>query len=731
MIIFDEKKKVFHLANKAISYLMQIEQHGYLTHLYYGKKVNRYSGNYDYPKQMRSFSPYPESASDDTFSLDTVMLEFPGAGFGDFREPAYQVVQENGSRILDFRYHSHEIRIGKPELVGLPHLYVTDEKQAETLIVCLVDSIAKLRLELLYTVIEDYPAVIRSTRLVNEGLETVAIEQLASQSLDFPNREFELIQFNGAWARERQLTREKIEIGTKILDSKRGASSHHQNPFVVLVEPKTDEFQGEAFGSCFVYSGNHQTVIEKDTFNQTRLIMGINPFQFSWVLEPAMSFQTPEVVSVYSGEGLNALSHTYHELFNTHLVRGKHQQQQRPTLINNWEATYFDFNDEKIYAIVDEAHALGIELFVLDDGWFGHRSDDCRALGDWFEFEGKLANGLKGLSEYVHQKGMKFGLWIEPEMISKESQLYEAHPDWVLHTPQRPQSPSRQQHVLDFSRQEIRNYIYEQLAKILEEVEIDYIKWDMNRNMTEVYSLALPPEKQGEVSHRYILGVYEFAERLLTDYPDLLIEGCSGGGGRFDAGMLYYTPQIWTSDDTDAVERLKIQYSTSFAYPISTMGAHVSAVPNHQTERKTSLEMRGNVAMAGVFGYELDITDMTNEEKQKIKEQVSFYKQHRELFQYGTFIRLLSPYEGNDCAWMFVSQDQKKAIVFYYRVLAQASAPHVTLKLAGLNPDYCYQSNQIQAFGDEWMQIGVYIDPTLSGDYVTQRIVLEVHDTPE
>ena len=725
MITFNKEQQVFHLCNNQISYLIEVEEHGYLAHLYFGKKINHYSGHYQYVRDMRSFGPYPEAADHDTFSLDTVMLEYPGYGFGDFREPAYNFKLKDGSRITDFRYDSFEIVQGKCAIEGLPHLYTNQATEAETLIITLKDDVAQLRLKLNFTIYQDYATVIRSTTLINDSAETVEINQLASQSLDFPNRSFELIHLNGAWGRERQLTREKIEIGTKVLDSKRGSSSHHQNPFVTLVEPTTTEFQGEAYGFCLVYSGNHQTVIEKDNYSQTRVVMGMNPFNFAWQLPAGESFHSPEVVNVYSNQGLNQMSKTYHDLFNHHLIRGEHQLKERPVLINNWEATYFDFDDAKIHGIVDEAQALGIEMFVLDDGWFGERKDDHRSLGDWYEFEGKLEQGLEGIAQYVHDKGMKFGLWFEPEMISKDSDLHRAHPDWVLSVPGRPRSLSRQQHVLDFSRADVRDHIYQQMTAILDRVPIDYIKWDMNRNMTEVYSLLLDPEMQGEVSHRYILGLYEFMEKLTQAYPHILFESCSGGGGRYDAGMLYYMPQTWTSDNTDPIARLKIQYSTSLVYPISTMGAHVSAIPNHQTGRETSLDIRGNVAMSGVLGYELDLTTLSEEEKVLIVKQVDFYKEHRQLLQFGDFVRLKSPYEENEVAWMFVSKDKKEAIVFYFRVLVEASAPYVTLKLAHLDETLEYQIANHVISGDALMNIGMYIDPKLHGDYATQAFVLK------
>ena len=723
MIHFDKKNQIFHLSNNKISYVMQIEEGGNLAHIYFGKKITHYSGHYRYPRLDRSFSPNPAGSKDRLFSLDTLMMEFPGNGFGDFREAAYDIQLPNGSHVAHFIYQSHEISQGKPALAGLTQTHGAPQ-EIETLQIILRDEVAALELVLNYSIFTDTSAIIRSSALKNAGLEPIVIHQLASQSLDFPNRPLDLIQLNGAWAKERQISREPVQTGIKKLDSKRGSSSHQQNPFVILADPATTEFSGECYGVSLLYSGNHETIIEKDPYDQTRLIMGISSYRFAWTVPPQESFQSPEVVTVYSNQGLNQMSQTYHRFYNSHLIRGQYQLTERPTLINNWEATYFDFDEEKLEQIVDEAKALGIELFVLDDGWFGARENDLTSLGDWYENEGKLASGLRGFAEKVHQKGLKFGLWLEPEMISEVSELYRQHPEWALKVPGRSPTLSRSQFVLDFSREDVRKHIFDQLALLFNEVPIDYIKWDMNRNMTDVYSLLLHPTQQGEVFHRYILGLYDFLERLTAAHPTILFEGCSGGGGRFDAGFLYYMPQIWTSDNTDAIARLKIQYGTSLSYPASSMGSHVSAVPNHQTQRITDLAIRGNVAMSGVLGYELDLSTVTDEEKAAIKEQVAFYKKHRQLFQYGTFIRLLSPFAGNDTAWMYVSEDKQEAIVFYFRVLAEASAPLITLKLAGLAADTVYQMGGYKIGGDELMQIGFYIDPALSGDYATQMVHL-------
>jgi alpha-galactosidase len=470
-----------------------------------------------------------------------------------------------------------------------------------------------------------------------------------------------------------------------------------------------------------VYSGNFLAQVEVDQFRTARVSMGINPFDFTWLLESGESFQTPEVVMVYSDQGLNGMSQTYHELYRTRLARGSFRDRERPILINNWEATYFDFNEEKIMNIARTAAELGIELFVLDDGWFGERDDDRRSLGDWTVNRRKLPNGLDGLAKQVNELGLQFGLWIEPEMVSPNSELYRKHPDWCLHVPNRPRSEGRNQLVLDYSRQDVCDYMIETISNVLASAPITYVKWDMNRHMTEVGSAALPPERQRETAHRYMLGLYRVMEEITSRFPHILFESCSGGGGRFDPGILYYMPQTWTSDNTDAVSRLKIQYGTSLVYPISVMGAHVSAVPNHQVGRMTSLTMRGHVSMSGNFGYELDITKLTETEKQIIKEQVAFYKDVRRLVQFGTFYRLLSPFEGNEAAWMFVSEDQSEALVAYFRVLAEANAPLSYLRLKGLDPNQDYEIEGLGVYGgDELMYAGVAL-PYRLGDFILIR----------
>ncbi|MBP1044745.1 alpha-galactosidase [Enterococcus sp. BWM-S5] len=727
LITYDEKEQIFHLSNNRISYLIQIEEENIPAHLYFGKRIRRYHHHFQYPRTDRSFSPNPPFSEERQFSFDTVMQEFPGNP-GDYRTLSYELLHETGSRVSDFRYYDYTIEKGKPKLSGLPATYINGQEEAETLTIILKDQLYDLYLELSYTIFADQSVITRSNRLRNESDEQVFVNKLASLTLDFAGRPLELIHLNGTWSKERMMMREAITPGIKLLGSTRGSSSHHQNPFAAIAAPETTEDQGEVYGFSLVYSGNHQTTIERDPYDQVRVTMGINPHQFSWKLAQGEQFQSPEAVMVYSDQGLNGMSQSFHSLFQDHLVRGNYQYAQRPILANNWEATFFDFDEEKILAIAKEARDLGAELFVLDDGWYGHRDNDDSSLGDWVEDKNKLPNGLAGLSRKVHEMGLKFGLWVEPEMISEDSELFRQHPDWALQVPGRGKTVGRGQFVLDFSRQDVRENIYQQLKNIFEEVPLEYVKWDMNRNMTEVYSTLLAADQQGETAHRYMLGLYEFLERLTTEFPAILFESCSGGGGRFDPGMLYYMPQVWASDNTDAVSRMQIQYGTSLVYPISSIGAHVAAVPNHQTGRITSLETRGNVAMSGVFGYELDLTHLSDEEKELMKQQVAFYKEHRQLIQYGSYYRLKSPFEGNQASWLFVDEKKTEALVFYSRILAEASTAFHVLKLTGLDPNKEYIVEGQIIGGDELMHLGLYIDEDMWGDYASKLIYLKEVD---
>ncbi|WP_198662308.1 alpha-galactosidase [Exiguobacterium sp. TNDT2] len=723
LIHVNETERVFHLSNAVFSYVLRVEEGNVLTNEYFGQAISAYRGGRKYPRVDRSFSPNFPEATDRLYSLDTILQEYPGYGTGDYRTPAQVIRHEDGSTVTDFRYKSYEVVTGKPRLDGMPSTYVEQDEEAETLIITLEDPKERLTAHLVYTVYRDRPVLTRSARIENEGAKTHYLQKAASLSLDLPLQELEVITLNGMWGRERMMEREPVKRGVKVFDSKRGSSSHQMNPFLALVSPETTEYAGEAVGFSLVYSGSHQMLLERDPYGQTRVQLGINEFGFEWRLDPGACFQTPEVNIVYSANGTMEMSQAFHALYRERLARGTFRDADRPILINNWEATYFDFDEAKIKSIVDESAELGIELFVLDDGWFGRRDDDYTSLGDWFEYEQKIPNGLKGLADYIHTKGMKFGLWFEPEMISRESELFKQHPDWAIQIPGRGLSKGRDQYVLDFSRKEVRDNIVQQMTEVLDRVPIDYLKWDFNRNVTEVFSTSLPSDRQGEVLHRYVLGLYEVLETITSRYPNILFESCSGGGGRFDPGMLYYMPQTWTSDNTDAIARLKIQHGTSMVYPISSMGAHVSAVPNHQTHRETSLEMRGNVAMAGVFGYELDVTEMSEDEKAIVKQQVAFYQEHRRTFQYGTFYRLESAFDSNHPSWMFVSEEE--VIVCDYSVLSETAPLIRLLKLRGLDTTAVYEVEGQRYGGDELMHVGLYVEPIVKGDFVSKLYVLK------
>ena len=541
---------------------------------------------------------------------------------------------------------------------------------------------------------------------------------MMSLNLDLPDKDYVWMQLSGAWSRERYVKNRILEQGITAIDSMRGNSSHEHNPFMVLKRPNAGETSGEVIGFSLIYSGNFRMQAEVDTHDVTRITVGINPDRFDWKLEPGEEFQTPEAVMVYSDQGLNKMSQIFHRLYAKRLARGYWRDRPRPILNNNWEATYFNFTEDRLVQIASKAKECGVELFVLDDGWFGQRNDDHAGLGDWVANPERLPNGIKGLSERIEAMGIKFGLWFEPEMTNKDSDLYRAHPDWILHTPGRNASHGRYQYVLDFSRKEVVEYIYEMMAKILSEAKVSYIKWDMNRSITECYSVALPADRQGEVFHRYILGVYDLYERLTSEFPEVLFESCSSGGGRFDPGMLYYAPQGWTSDDSDAIERLKIQYGTSLCYPISSMGSHVSVIPNHQVFRKTPLHTRANVAYFGTFGYELDLNSLKEEEIAEVKEQIVFMKEYRKLFQFGDFYRLKSPFEGNETIWMVVSEDKKTAIVGYYRTLNGVNQAYSRIKLQGLDPDMLYENilNKTENYGDELMNFGLITTDVTAGE---------------
>jgi len=724
-ILFDKAQNTFHLQTPNTSYIFSIVEGLYPAHVYWGPKLR----NASWPgsvtlRERASFSPNP-LPHNMKVSLDSLPQEYPGYGSGDFRNPAYQFALADGTTVAELVYRDYRIIAGKPKLEGLPSTYAESDDEAETLELTLQDKHSGMLAVLSYTVFRDSDAIARSVRFVNESANPVRVLRSLSASIDFKHDAFELVHLNGAWANERNIVRRGLTQGQQGIESRRGSSSHQSNPFVALVSPGASEEHGDAYGFSLVYSGSFAASAEVDQFRTTRVSIGLNPFDFEWLLEPGQSFQAPEAVLVYSNEGLGGMSRTYHRLYRSRLSRGEFRDRTRPVLVNNWEATYFNFDADKIAAIAEEGARLGIELFVLDDGWFGYRNDDTTSLGDWKVDLKKLPQGLDDLAKRVNGHGLQFGLWFEPEMISPDSDLYRAHPDWCLHVEGRRRTTGRRQLILDLSREDVCDYIIDTVGGVLASAPISYVKWDMNRNMTEIGSALLPSERQRETAHRYMLGLYRVLETITSKFSHILFESCSGGGGRFDPGMLYYMPQTWTSDNSDAVCRLKIQYGTSLVYPISSMGAHVSAVPNHQVHRMTSLKMRGDVAMSGNFGYELDLTKFTPEEKEEVKAQVAAYKELRELVQFGDLYRLKSPFEGNDTAWMVVAADKSEAFVAFFRVLAQPNEPIDWLRLAGLDPNADYEVvGTGERFGGDQLMFAGLLVPELEGDFqsVTWRI---------
>ena len=731
-ISVNEKTGTFHLRNSQISYVMAVLPNGHIGQLYFGSRIHERE---EYPWLLEGCIRSHSALLEDDLrglSLEHLRQEYPVYGSSDYRQGAVEILQENGSRLTDFVYQGYEVTEGKPQISGLPATY-GDPKEVATLRLILKDEMAGLELELFYSIFRDEAVIARSACIRNTGSQKVQVTRAMSLNLDLPDAEYDWIQFSGSWGRERYPKEHRLVQGIQSVGSLRGHSSHQHNPFVILKRPATTEFQGEALGISFLYSGNFLMQAEVDTYQVTRLQAGIHPTWFSWQLAQGEVFRTPEALLAWSGNGLNGLSQSLHRLYHDHLTRGPWKKRPRPILINNWEATTFDFDEKKLLHIAEKAKQCGVEMFVLDDGWFGKRRSGRAGLGDWYAAPELLPDGIAGLSEKIEAMGMRFGLWIEPEMVNPDSDLYRAHPDWILQIPGRRASLSRHQCVLDFSRPEVVDHIHGQIAKVLRESRISYIKWDMNRSITECYSAALPPERQGEVFHRHILGVYDLYERLIREFPDVLFESCAGGGGRFDAGLMYYAPQAWTSDDTDAAERMKIQYGTSYGYPVSSMGSHVSAVPNAQVNRITPLKTRAEVAYFGTFGYELDLNLLTEEEILQVKRYTEFMKQHRELIQYGTFYRLVSPFEGNEMAWMVVSEDRKEAIAGHYRLLNGANLPFSRLRLAGLNPDLCYEvkgtgpvfedgfRNAGSFYGDELMAAGLVTSDESTGKISDER----------
>lgn len=718
-ITYNKETKVFSLRTNQSMYQMQVREHNTLVHLYYGANIGDTEITYRIISLDRGFSGNPyEAGNDRTFSMDVLPQEYSGYGNGDYRINAMEMEQDDGSDAVHLRYESHRILPGKYSLNGLPSMYGTDE-EAQTLEITLYDRISNLKVKLLYGVFPNLDVITRAVRMENHGQKRVTIKRAMSMEMDYQNKHMNFVHFYGRHTMERLTERLPLHHGVQSVESKRGTSSHQHNPFVILCDRMTTETQGDCYGFALVYSGNFRCEIEVDQMEQTRLVMGIHPYHFTYHLNHGDVFETPEVVLAYSDKGLGRLSNIYHDAYRSNLIRSKYVNSPRPILVNNWEATYFNFDEEKLFNIACAAKEIGLDMFVLDDGWFGKRDSDFSGLGDWVVNEAKIKGGLPKLVERINSIGMKFGLWIEPEMVSEDSDLYRAHPDWVLRIPDRSMVRSRYQLNLDITRKEVRDHVMNQIFSILDSCNVEYIKWDMNRSVANVYSAALPAERQGEVFHRYVLGVYDMMERLVTRYPNLLFENCSGGGGRFDAGMLYYSPQIWCSDNTDAIDRLKIQYGTSFGYPISTMGSHVSVCPNHQTGRNTPFETRGIVASAGTFGYELDLEKITPEEKEIAKKQIQKYKEREHLVQTGDYYRLTDPFRNTDyVVWQFVSKDKNESIVDGV-MLKNESNPHIHLiYLRGLEPNRRYQDKKTgQVYtGAALMKAGIPL-PVGYGDY--------------
>lgn len=749
-IVYDSDRKIFQLTTARSGYQIAIGPYGHLLHTHYGKQVQ---GDMQYLLRCydRGFSGNPYDAGKDrTYSMDALPQEYPGYGNGDFRNPALIVRNTDGSYSVDLRYEGYEIEEGKYTIPGLPASYYDGKAEriddtvfsanslgqaVMTLKIYLKDRTSGIRVTLLYGVFEKTDIITRAVCITNQGSGAVQIEKAASAALDFLGGDFEVLHFYGRHGMERQPERVPLGHGSQVYGSRRGTSSHQQNPFLILADSQAREDSGECYGCMLLYSGNFKAEAERDQYSQSRLVMGLSDEMFSWELQPGEEFHTPEAAMCFSAEGFHGLSRAYHQFIRTHVCRGSYRDIPRPVLINNWEATYFQFNGEKIVAIAEQAAQLGVEMLVLDDGWFGKREDDYSGLGDWYVNEEKLGMPLSQAAEQIRKLGMKFGLWIEPEMVSEDSDLYRQHPDWAFSIPGRKPVRARHQLVLDFSRPEVVEHIFRQISRVIDAAGVEYIKMDMNRHITDIYSVGAQVQDQGMILHKYVLGVYDFLDKLLKRYPHMLIEGCSGGGGRFDAGMLYYTPQIWCSDNTDAIERIKIQYGTSFGYPVSAVGAHVSAVPNHQTGRTTDFQTRGAVAMAGSFGYELDLNLITEEEKQLVRRQIRDFKRFWKLIHQGEYYRLTNPMEQREyAAWEFAGEDGGEALVNVVTLNTECNPAMECVRLKGLHEERRYRVETVLwggspeekmkdmvCFGSDLMYGGLPV-PRLGNEYRTWQV---------
>ena len=716
-VTFNEEKKIFRLDTEKSTYVMGVSPEGFLGHIYYGDRLFMEADNYLLRMEEPPYTPSVNKREKSAF-LDFFPMEYPTGGIGDYRESCLNIRNAAGNMGCELHYTGHEIYKGKKGLKGLPASFATED-EAETLEITLKDADLDLEVVLSYTAFEKENVITRSVRVQNQGKEDLRIEKILSACLDMDNENFSMLSLHGTWARERHIQTGELHYGKQVISSARGESSHQEHPFIALVTNGTEQENGKVYAMHFVYSGNFMAETELCQFDNLRMTMGINPEEFSWLLTPGEEFQAPEVVMVYSGNGLGAMTRSYHDFYRNHLIRSKFKYEKRPILINNWEATYFDFNTDKLLDIAREAKKCGIEMLVMDDGWFGKRNSDNCSLGDWKVNEEKITGGLKHLVDEVNKIGLQFGIWFEPEMISPDSDLYRAHPDWAIQIQGREATQSRNQYVLDFFRPEVRDYAYECVASVLRSANIAYVKWDMNRQLSDLGSSYLPKERQQELFHRYVLGVYELQERLVTEFPDLLLENCSGGGARFDPGMLYYSPQIWCSDNTDAVERLMIQEGSALIYPLSVIGAHVSDCPNHSVGRVTPFETRGHVALAGTFGYELDITKIPEEDRALIPEQTATYNKYRHLIQQGEYYRIASYRENHkyDC-WALSSQDKKEVLVTYVQVLGVPNSHSRKVFLRGFDPKVTYRlEGTEETYTGEMLMKGGFLMKDFWGDF--------------
>ncbi|MCR5213347.1 MAG: alpha-galactosidase [Eubacterium sp.] len=719
-IYYDATKKMFQLQLESSSYVMGLAA-DYLGHIFFGKKLSDFPS--DSVLRLSDYTYMAGELKDKCTFMDGFPFEYGTSGIGDFRVSGLEVRNKEGFNGSELKYVSHEIYDGKKSLKGLPSTFEGD-KEAKSLEIVLKDTCDLVQVTLIYTIFKGLDAVVKSVRVKNisENKEPVYLTKVMSSSVELTFKGHDVLTLHGSWARERIPDRRDLGHGKVSVSSERGISSHQEHPFMALVTPETNETCGEVIAEAFMYSGNFIAEVERTQHDALRMVMGINPYDFQWKLEAGEEFVAPEVLLVYSDKGFGGMSRTYHDLIREHVIRSPYLYKERPILINNWEATYFDFDMDKLLEIARQAKACGIEMLVMDDGWFGHRDSDNSSLGDWKPYFKKLPLGVKGLVEKVNEIGLDMGIWFEPEMVSPDSDLYRQHPDWAIAIPGRDAAWCRSQFVLDLTRPEVRDYVYESVASILRECNIKYVKWDMNRPLTDVGSLATAA---GQIHHKYMLGVYELMDRLTTEFPDLLLENCSSGGARFDAGMFCYSPQIWCSDDTDGMERLSIQEGSSLIYPPSAIGAHVSICPNHIVGRTVDMRTRGYVALAGTFGYELDITKLSDQDKDIIKDQVGDYKKYSHLVREGDYYRITSVSrlcpanrDSRSVSWLFVSKDKTEALYTYVQKLGGANLRSEIVRLQGLDPDKVYGLDDGRRFtGSELMYNG-FVTDKLYGDCV-------------